>query len=682
MKLSIGSLAILGVAVVTAAVIGVMSGIILRAHQRALIGQLTRSADQLSETVAGGIYYDMLENRRDDTHREIKLMGREQGIDRIRVFNKTGEITFSSDSSEIGHALDKKAEACYACHAAGRPLERLSIGSRARIFRGADGLRVLGMIRPIHNEPRCVSAGCHAHTADETVLGVLDVNLSMASADRQIAHDRIQLMLLAVLAIAASSTLLWWLSRYLILRPVAALIAGTSRVAQGDLSTSIHLKAQNELGDLARAFNDMTVRLNEAQRLLTQSDKLASVGRLAAGVAHEINNPLTGVLTYASFLLKRAEAGSESGADLEVIVRETKRCREIVRGLLDFARQTPPKRQPTDLNDVVRRAATIVTNQLTLARVRLDFRLAEDLRPVPADANQIQQVVVNLLLNAADAIEGKENGGGTITVRTSVIAVPPRGHAVIRAASCPKGCDLIDKNVRLEGVPTIRVLRHSQDQDVDFHLDPVYGRTRHQASAPSEQGDVATHSCPRCRTKLQLPDSRCPTCGAPLFAVQVPGLGAVEWCSSKGCAFTRWEAMDARGPQAYAQIEVEDTGCGISAEEMSRVFEPFYSTKGTRGTGLGLAVTWGIVEGHGGSIYVSSEVGRGTRFTLRLPFLVGDSGPAEAPVDPVSGRRLSMPDARGAHGAGPASPVASRANGSSATSPPAAPPARDRGGAA
>ncbi|MFI5372959.1 MAG: histidine kinase dimerization/phospho-acceptor domain-containing protein, partial [Candidatus Eisenbacteria bacterium] len=332
MKPNIGMLAILGVAAVTAAVIGVMSGLLIGAHQDALVAQLTRSADQLSETIASSTYHDMLENRRDAVHREIVTIGHQQGIEKVRLFNSTGRIMFSSDEEEIGHALDKNAEACYACHAAGRPLERLSMRARARIWRASDGHRVLGMIRPIHNEPGCWQADCHAHTRDEVVLGVLDVDLSMAEADLQLAHDRRQLILLAVLAIAASSLLLWWLSRSLILRPVAALIASTRRVAQGDLTTAIPGTAWTELGDLARAFNDMTRRLGDAQRQLAQADKLASVGRLAAGVAHEINNPLTGVLTYASFLEKRAKDDPETRADLEVIVRETKRCRDIVRG--------------------------------------------------------------------------------------------------------------------------------------------------------------------------------------------------------------------------------------------------------------------------------------------------------------------------------------------------------------
>jgi len=641
-RLKIGTLAILGVAIVTAVVIGVMSGLILSAHRNALIAQLTRSADQLSETIAGATYHDMLENRRDAVHREIVTVGRQQGIEKVRLFNSTGTITFSSDEAEIGHALDKNAEACYACHAAGSPLQRLGMKERSRIYRAPDGHRVLGMIRPIHNEPGCSTADCHAHGRDEVVLGVLDVNLSLAGADHVIARDQRRMLLLAVLAIAASSLLLWWLSGRLILRPVAALIAGTRKVAQGDLLTTIPATDRHELGDLARAFNEMTRRLADAQRQLTQADKLASVGRLAAGVAHEINNPLTGVLTYASFLEKRAADHPEMRADLQVIVRETKRCREIVRGLLDFARQSPPRRQPTDLNDVVRHAVTIVMNQLSLAKVSLDFDLAQDLEPVPADANQLQQVVVNLLLNAADALGGEGREGGAIHLRTRRDQVPPRGHTATRTAACPRGCDLIDPAVRIAGLPAVRVLRRVGDREVIAHLDPVYGRVRHRAPEPCEAGTLAAYLCPSCRTSLATPERHCAECGAAAFAVQVRGLGRVEWCTRKGCAWTRWEAVEARGAQPYAELAVEDSGRGIAEADLDHLFEPFFTTKGPRGSGLGLAVTWGIVEGHGGLIEVESEVGRGTTFTVRLPYRVPEPEESPAPV------RVRMPEASGA----------------------------------
>lgn len=616
MKLRIGMQAILGVAVVTAVAIGLMAGFILRAHREALLAQLTQGADQLSETIGSSTFYDMLENRRPALHREIMTIGAQKGIERVRLFNNTGTIMFSSDEGEIGHVLDKKAEACYACHAADQPLVRLSTRDRARIYKAADGHRVLGMIRPIHNETRCWNAACHAHGRDETVLGVLDVNVSLADADRRIAADQRKLILLALVAIAASSLLLWWLNERLVGQPVAELISGTRKVAEGDLNTTIPAAAGHELGDLARAFNDMTRRLGEAQRQLTQADKLASVGRLAAGVAHEINNPLTGVLTYASFLQKRLQDRPEMAQDLEVIVRETKRCRDIVRGLLDFSRQTPPQRHPVDVNEIVNRSVAVVMNQLVLRNVALEFSLAEGLGPVPADANQIQQVIVNLIMNGADAIG---DGGGTIRIATSDVDVPARGSTVLRTARCPKGCDLVDAGVRIGRYPGIRVLRRANDRDTLVHMDPVYGRASHRAGEPLESGVLASYACPRCRTRLEVPEGRCGECGAPAFALQAGEYGRIEWCTRKGCHWTRCEVLDRTGPQRFAELTVRDTGKGIALEDMDHLFEPFFTTKGNRGLGLGLAVTWGIVEGHGGRIDVTSTPGEGACFSVRLP---------------------------------------------------------------
>lgn len=616
MRTRIGTQVILGVGLVTALSIGVMAVLIVRAHQADLIAGLIRSADQLSETVKGSTYYDMLENRRDSLHRVIETIGRQTGIEKVRVFNKDGQIMFSSDGEEIGRSLDKRAEACYACHAVDRPLEKLPIPARVRIFRGPEGTRVLGIINPIQNERSCWSAACHAHSRQQTVLGVLDVTVSLAAVDRQIAAGRWQILGLAALAIPATSLLLWWLNRRLVLRPVEALTAGTRRVAEGDLTASIPVSATHELGDLARAFNEMTRRLAETQRQLTQADKLASVGRLAAGVAHEINNPLTGVLTYASLLLRRAEEGSELKEDLGVIVRETKRCRDIVKGLLDFARATPPKSQPTDLNEVARHAVAVVMNQLALNRVALTLDLAPDLPQVTADPNQMQQVVVNLLVNAADAI-GEE--GGAIAVSTDAAFVPPWGATPIRKASCPTGCDLLDPSVKIGGMPAIRVSRSWNGQTATVHLDPVYGRFNHVASQPSPDGQISVFTCPRCREALTLPGGRCPRCEAPTFGVRTPGAGILEFCSRTGCHWARWEAVEVKGSRPCVELTITDTGVGIPPEDLARIFEPFFSTKETRGAGLGLAVTWGIVEAHGGTIDVVSEVGTGSRFTVRLP---------------------------------------------------------------
>ncbi len=495
----IGTRLILGAGLVSALAIGLMAGLIMRSHNEGLVSQLTRNANQLGETIKSSTHYDMLENRRDGLHRQIRTMGalRGEGIRKVRLFNKEGRIMFSSDSQEIGTTVNKRGEACYACHAEGRPLEKLDVNARARVYKDADGTRVLGIINPIPNEPSCYTADCHAHSASQRVLGVLDVNVSMAEADREMARGRKVMASFAVLAIACSSLIIWWLNRKLVVRPVEALMEGTRRVANGDLTTAIKVEGHHELSHLAQAFNTMTSQISETRLQLTQADKLASVGRLAAGIAHEINNPLTGVLTYASLMAKRLPEGDPNGEDVEVIIRETKRCRSIIKELLDFARPAPPTRRSTDLNEVARHSLAVVMNQLSLNHVNLALDLAQDLPPAYADGNQMQQVVVNLLLNAADVVEP---GTGQITLATRVF------------------------------------------------------------------------------------------------------------------------------DDAFVEVQVTDNGSGIEPEDLPHLFEPFFSTKGNRGTGLGLAVTWGIVESHGGSIDVQTEVGQGTTFSIRIPTLNPEAG--------------------------------------------------------
>ena len=616
MRTRIGTQIIVGAGLTTALSIAVMAALIIGAHRNQLIADRVREADVVSETIKSSTHYDMLENRRGNLYRQIETIGRQEGIQRVRVFNKEGRIMFSSDALEIGHSLDKRGEACYACHVEGQTLEALPITARSRIFRGPDGDRVLGMINPIQNEPGCSAAACHAHDEDQSVLGVLDVTISLAEVDSQIATSQARMVVLAALAIVSSGLMLWWLNRRLVVRPVAALIEGTRRVADGDLTTTIPVYSRHELGDLARAFNTMTRNLADAQRQLVQAEKLASVGRLAAGVAHEINNPLTGVLTYSSLLLRQLQGQPEMRQDLEIVVRETKRCRDIVKGLLDFARQSPPHRQKVDLNEVVRRAVAVVMNRLRINRVTLNLELAPDLPAVDADANQMQQVMVNLLLNASDAVG---RAGGSIQVSSQCAALEPWGHAVIRQATCPAGCNLLDPQERIGGLPAIKVARRHGGKEWLAHLDPVYGRFNRANREPCEDGVESAVLCPGCHTSLTLPDSSCGKCGAAMFAVLVPGEGRVEWCGRKGCHAARWEAREAAGTQRYIDLVVEDTGCGIPSEALDHVFEPFYTTKGRRGTGLGLAVSWGIVEAHGGTIDVTSRPGAGTRFTVRLP---------------------------------------------------------------
>jgi len=484
---------ILAVGGTTITIVTLFFYFIFESQHRTMIQLLEQNANQCSEVIKSGTKYDMLLNQREHTYQIIETMIDQPCIERIRIFNKLGEIIYSTDTTEINTMVDKQAESCYACHAKDAPLEKLSIPERTRIFVTANNQKSLSIINPIYNEPSCWLSDCHAHDKDVSVLGVLDVTMSLQDVELQIAANRKKIIIFILSAIIAISFLLWILVHHLVGKPVEQLVKATKIVASGDLEYKINMSQNDELGHLGRSFNDMTSKLVTAQRQLYQSDKLASLGRLTSGIAHEINNPLTGVLSFSSMLLKRDDCKDEVRDDLEVIVRETKRCRDIVKRLLDFARQEPPKKSNVNINEVIERTVTILSNQLKLKNISTRIKIADKLPVIKADANQLQQVFINLFVNAADAIDGK---GGEIYV-----------------------------------------------------------------SATSG-------------------------------------------------------TMNGRD---YITIEVTDFGCGIPRENLTKIFDPFFTTKGQKGTGLGLAVVWGIVEKHDGKIEVQSEVGKGTTFTLRLP---------------------------------------------------------------
>ena len=614
-KLGFRLIAVVGVTAIT--IIGVYSYFSIRTQRSMLLDEVERHANQLSETVRKSTRYGMLMNQREHVHKIINDVGTDPAIHEVRVFNKEGTIIYSSKQENIGRVVDKRAESCYACHAAGRPLERLPDVERTRIFRvHPDSSRILAVVAPIYNEPSCWQGSCHAHSKQQSVLGVLDVTYSLADIDHKIAMNQVELGIFAVVAIFAVSIIIIFFVRRWVVVPVHALLTATQQVGSGNLSYRIGELGDSELGMLAQSFNTMTQKLSEARLQLFQSDKMASLGRLAAGVAHELNNPLTGVLTYSSFLLNRAKDNPALRSDLEVIVRETTRSREIVKSLLDFARQSVPKKSPAKLNEITERAISVVEKLPALRGVRVVRNLDGTLPLVTVDANQMQQVLTNLLVNAADAIG---DAGGAITVGTKISTLAPHGVARIRKALCPKRHDLMDEEFKIDGLPSIRVKSRWNGNEGFIHLDPVYGKRRHEYGYPIPAEREVEVSCPHCGTSLLEREVKCPQCTASTFTFEVPPEGKFRACARKDCEWQRWDAMDADGKREYVELTVADTGAGIPEEHLGKIFEPFFTTKGQKGTGLGLAVIWGIIDNHNGTIRVQSEVGKGTTFTIRLP---------------------------------------------------------------
>lgn len=286
-------------------------------------------------------------------------------------------------------------------------------------------------------------------------------------------------------------------------RPIQELERVTKKIASGDFSEEIEVEGGDEIASLGRSFNQMEARLKETlssledtvrmleekREQLVESEKLASIGLLVAGVAHEINNPLTSVMTFSNLMIEKMPEDDPNREKLKMMAMEANRARTIVKQLLSFARETPARPVKISINEPVKEIVDSMVAQVKFAGVELEMDLAQDMPEVDADPAQIGQVVLNLVQNALDAV------------------TPP-------------------------------------------------GRI-----------EVAT---------------------------RVNG---------------RW-----------AELAVSDTGCGIPEENIRRIFEPFFTTRGaSQGTGLGLAVSYGIIKKHGGDITVTSEPGKGATFTVRIP---------------------------------------------------------------
>ncbi len=605
------------VSLTTIIIIGIFSYFSIQSQKDVLYGELHRHADQLSETIKMSTHDAMMANNRGMIQNIINQIGEEDCFKQVRLLNKEGAITYSNKPEEIGKMVDKKAESCYKCHAEDKPLRKLPITERTRIYKlNPDSSRVMGIINPVDNERSCWEAECHVHTSEQTVLGVLDLTVCLKQVDEEIAKSEVKLLIFGLIAIAAIGIIIGIFIKRWVDRPVKELLKATHNVALGNWNYKIDSNSTDELGTLANSFNNMTQKLTEMKLQLVQSDKLASLGKLAAGVAHEINNPLTGVLTYSSYLLKRSKDNPEIEADLKVIVRETKRSREIVKGLLDFARQSAPKKNKASINDIIENSITVVSNALNLNKIKLVKSFEESLPLITVDASQIQQTFTNLIVNAIDAIG---NTGGELKIQTSQITLSPHGVKQIKNAVCPNGHSLLDPDHKIEGLTSIKVKVKYNANEGFLHLDPIYGRQKHHYGIPLLKNKPVDLYCPDCNVSLKVKDKNCPECGNNIYTIEVPGEGFVEGCLKVGGTWQRWEHADNAGDINYIEIKFTDTGCGIPEEDLSKIFDPFFSTKGQKGTGLGLSVIWGIVDNHNGLISVQSEINKGTEFTIRLP---------------------------------------------------------------
>lgn len=294
-----------------------------------------------------------------------------------------------------------------------------------------DGKRHIIIIEPILNEEACF----HCHGSSRKIIGGMIVKTNVERALRTVTAAKNRTILTTILALLAIIVISYAMIEKFISRRVQRFAGGVKKVAAGDLDFEIQARSTDEIGDLARSFNIMTHELKEARDEITnwtltledlveertvqlkraqenaiQAEKMASMGRLAAIVAHEINNPLAGIRTYAKLMLKRKSELFPGDAVkyiqyIETIESESARCGEIVRGLLQFARPTKPKIGQHDINTLVEETLRLVQHQIDLLNIEIKLELASESPQISCDDQKIKQALVALLLNACDAVQ-------------------------------------------------------------------------------------------------------------------------------------------------------------------------------------------------------------------------------------------------------------------------------------
>lgn len=448
--------------------------LILQHRQEDMQSEIARHVTQVSELITASTRYAMMVNERDIAGKIIEDIGKQKGIERLRVINKDGTIIHSNRPSEVGYSVEKQDEPCVQCHVTNTPLKEVSDDKRWKIVGAAGGHRSLGTMHAIRNEASCSSASCHEHAPDLSVLGVVDIAFSLDEMDQSLKSHAVDVFSMSLAFIFIFSLSIGILLKRMIYVPLKDLESGAKSVASGHFDHTIPVRSDDEFGRVAGSFNHMTHALRQSrsemqelvqtleskvtertQELIAakaevmQGEKLASIGVLASGIAHELNNPLTGVLTFTSLMRKKAAVGSEDAADLDLVIRETKRCASIIRRLLDFAREKVPVKGFFNLNHVIEDVVRFVERPASLQQIEITSDFDSALPQIWGDADLMKQVVMNLLVNAQQAIEGQ----GRITVASrlcpSMASDQPGVDAIpmVDVSVTDTGCGIAPENL-------------------------------------------------------------------------------------------------------------------------------------------------------------------------------------------------------------------------------------------
>jgi two-component system, NtrC family, sensor kinase len=517
---------------ISSVILFVLFGIIFRSvYEQYLNTVIRQSGNNIGSIVVGSLYHSMLENDKGTLQSTLDIINTMSGIDDVNMYDNKDSLVYTSSSAETANHSNPN---CLSCHENINSLfprkeksyRIINIKSECNMNQKDNMHRHLLIRSPILNEKSCYTSSCHAHQEGDEVLGSLIIKIPLADLDNAVKRSSAEFYLLATFITLLLVSILILFTRKKIKNPLNNIIKASLAVSNGNKNTRLEIKP-NQLDDMrmvSQAFNDMldnlqsateelqnwsqqleykvqkkSEELGAAQNELIQIERIASLGKLSSSVAHEINNPLSGILIYTKLIHKQlsnpelyASKKDSILRHLKLIENETKRCGDIVKGLLDFSRKDQDDFESKHLNTILKETYELMTHPIRIANISFlsDFAAKSDL--INCSPNQIKQACVAILVNASEAV--LENGEIIISTKN------PDGDTI--------------------------------------------------------------------------------------------------------------------------KIEISDNGIGVPEDDISHIFEPFFSTKhDTSGIGLGLAIVHGIVKSHNGKIDIKSELGKGTTISITLPLI-------------------------------------------------------------
>ncbi len=393
--------------------------------------------ETVSEIILHTTHFQMLEDNRQRVYQMMEEVCQHEKIDRIRLFSTAGQVHFSTYSEEIGKKVSQLEGNCPDCDNDAMASDFFPFENSRRIFQNAVGADILSVTTAIYNKPSCSSAACHVHPPDMKTLGYLEVQGSLAKIGVQASSYRNSIAAFGVTMLLLVIICLSWMTQSMVIRPVHELLLHANKVSKMELDSRLERTSNDEIGELSDAFNEMTARLKETSEeyhLLTEtleakvlertqeianvssqlvrSEKLASLGQLVAGIAHEINNPLAGILMFANMFAKDPRLDKAQREDALTIVHETNRCADIVKRLLDFSRTSIPDKRLKSLSQIMESTLALVEHHANVNDIDIVRHYGINLPEIDVDPTQMEQVFINLLVNACHAMPV----GGRLTI--------------------------------------------------------------------------------------------------------------------------------------------------------------------------------------------------------------------------------------------------------------------------